>query len=465
MPLSLRWRLTLWNTLALMVGLLGFAVLVYLLLANALSQRLDRELMTEFRELRQEVVKSGAGPENLRKLIHDIKDNENLLCVIYDPAGQVIARTDSLPRAAIPPRQPGLLMEAHLESATIGNLGRFRTLEASYREAGQQFTAVLMMPLEEVDRQLTYLLKVLTIAVPMTAILFAGLGYFLARKSLMPMEQVRRLTDEITADRLDRRLPVENPSDELGRLAQTINGVIARLEKSFAEVRRFTADASHELRTPLTAIRTEAEVALDKSLSPADYQHLLGSILEECDRLTRLTDQLLSLAREDAGVRTTREALDLTKLVHQVTETMHPLAEAKGVNLEAFTNGPVSIQGDEGRLRQVFYNLIDNAIKYTPEGGRVRLSLETLDSKAVVTLHDTGIGISSEHLPLVFDRFYRVDKARSRSEGGTGLGLSIAQTIVHAHGGRIELASKPSQGTTCTVTLPSNGNLGPSPSV
>jgi len=231
--------------------------------------------------------------------------------------------------------------------------------------------------------------------------------------------------------------------------------MIARLERSFAEVRRFTADASHELRTPLTAIRTETEVALRKLSITPEQQQLLGSVLEECERLARLTDQLLALSREDAGVaHQAREPVDLTALVTGVAETMRPLAEARGLRLDARASGALLVRGDESRLRQVFYNLLDNAIKYTPAGGEVRVRAEAREGEAVVTVRDSGVGIPAEHLPRVFDRFYRVDKARSREMGGTGLGLSITRSIVVAHGGRIELDSSPGRGTTCTVTLP-----------
>src|SRR5262249_11136951 len=224
---------------------------------------------------------------------------------------------------------------------------------------------------------------------------------------------------------------------------------------SFAEIRRFTADASHELRTPLTAIRTETEVALRQSLNAGDCQHLLASILEECDRLARLTDQLLTLSREDAGTtRHVREPVDLAALLDNVVETMRPLAEAKKLHLRVASKAVLRLAGDEVRLRQVFYNLIDNAIKYTPEGGTVEVSLQQQDHEAVITVADNGVGIAAEHLPRVFDRFYRVDKARSREQGGTGLGLSIAKSIVTAHGGQIRLSSVPKQGTQCTVTLP-----------
>jgi heavy metal sensor kinase len=324
---------------------------------------------------------------------------------------------------------------------------------------GRPHTAILMAPLDEVDQELGLLGATLLVAVPAALVAAGGWGYLMARKALAPMENLRRSTEEITASRLDRRLPTANPRDELGRLTQTINEMIARLERSFSEIRRFTADASHELRTPLAAIRAETEVALHRPLVEADYQQLLGSILEECERLTRLTEQLLALAREDAGVgHQADQRVDLSTLVQSVAETMRPLAESKGLTFDAQADSPAEVRGDAGRLRQVFYNLLDNAIKYTPPGGTVAIRCGRRGRDAVVTVHDTGRGIPPEHLPRVFDRFYRVDRARSREEGGTGLGLSIAQSIVASHGGQIELASTPGQGTTCTVTLPGSGN-------
>jgi heavy metal sensor kinase len=455
MRLSIRWRLTLWNTLALAIVLLGFAALVYALSAHALYERIDRTLLTEFRELEQDAPSASEGDAGLHHWIAEAKEHENLSCILYDAKHAVYAHTQELPPDAIPPA-PGVKPEgARLGDESVPVVGRQRVLHARLQWRGQELTVVLMAPLEELDHELGRLLTALFLAVPVALAVSGGWGYLLARKALAPMENLRRQTEDITAARLDRRLPVVNAHDELGRLAVTINAMIARLERSFAEIRRFTADASHELRTPLTAIRTETEVALGKPLAPAEYQQLLGSVLEECERLTRLTEQLLALAREDAGaVGPSHNTLDLSALVQDIVETMRPLAEAKGLRLHTQPNGQLLLSGDAARLRQVFYNVLENAIKYTPAGGLVTVVCEEQSRGAVVTVRDTGIGIPAEHLPHVFDRFYRVDKARSRSEGGTGLGLSIAQRIALAHGGQIELASTPGQGSTCTVRLP-----------
>jgi heavy metal sensor kinase len=455
MTLSIRWHLTLWNTLGLAIMLLAFAALVYGLLRHALYEQIDRKLVGALGQLEQDERTATEPDERLRYWIYEWREHENLAAVAYDANGKIWARTEELAADSVPPA-PAVAGSGHrLEDKAIPILGRQRVLEGSLRLGERPSTVVLMTSLEEMDHELGELRAVLLTAVPIVLLLSGGLGYILARKALAPMEQLRRSTKEINAERLDRRLPIINPHDELGRLTETFNAMIGRLERSFAEIRRFTADASHELRTPLTAIRTEAEVALAKPMSLGEHQQLLSSILEECSRLTRLTDQLLALAREDARVaRQAQEPVELAALVEEAAETMQPLAEAKELRLRVDVNGAAWVSGDAARLREVFFNLLDNGIKYTPEGGEVEVQVGHQGSEAVVVVRDTGIGIPAEHVPHVFDRFYRVDKARSRAEGGTGLGLSIAQSTIVAHGGRIELTSAPGQGTTCTVRLP-----------
>jgi heavy metal sensor kinase len=455
MTLSIRWRLTLWNTLGLAVMLLAFASLVYALLRHALYEQIDHRLMEAFRQAERDSRVAAEPDERLRYWVYEWKEHENLSAVVYDTDGKVRERTEELAADSIPPVPAAPDGEHRLHDKVIPILGRQRVLEAALPLGDRSSTVVIMAALDDVDHELWEVGTVLVTAVPIMLLLSAGLGYALARKALAPMERLRRSTAEITADRLDRRLPVVNPRDELGRLTETFNAMIGRLERSFAEIRRFTADASHELRTPLTAIRTEAEVALAKPLGLAEHQQLLGSILEECGRLTRLTDQLLALAREDArAARQVREPVDLAVLVADVAETMRLLAEVKGLALHVKAHGPLSVRGDAARLREIFFNILDNGIKYTPEGGEVELRTDRQGPEAVVTVRDTGVGIPAEHLPRVFDRFYRADWARGRADGGTGLGLSIAQSIAAAHGGRIELASTPGRGTTCTIRLP-----------
>jgi two-component system, OmpR family, heavy metal sensor histidine kinase CusS len=458
MMLSIRWRLTLWNTLGLAVMLLGFAGLIYGLLRHALYEQIDERLLTAVGQLVRDRGVKDQPDERLRHWIYEWQEHENITAVAYADDGTFRERTEQLAVAAIPANPAVTAGEQHFEDRTVPILGRQRILEQSLQIGEQISSIVLMAPLADADHELAELRTVLLMAVPAVLILSGGLGYMLARKALAPMERLRRSAEEITADRLDRRLLVRNPQDELGRLTETFNAMFARLERSFAEIRRFTADASHELRTPLTVIRTEAEVALAKPLDLAEHQQLLGSILEECERLTRLTDQLLALAREDARAsRPVQEPVDLSALVRDVVDTMRPLADTKALQLRSKFNGPVSIRGDGNRLREVFFNVLDNAIKYCQHSGEVEVHVKRHGPNAVVSVRDTGIGIPAEHLPHIFERFYRVDKARSRAEGGTGLGLSIALSIVIAHGGQIELESRPGRGSTCTVVLPTDG--------
>jgi heavy metal sensor kinase len=453
MRLSIRWRLTLWNTLALAVVLLGFAALVYALLAGALYEQIDRRLLAGYQQLERDEHLKTDRDGRVRHWIDDLWKHERVVAFVYDTQGEVRAQTPGIDNV---PKAPGAAAGGpQFQTLAVTGQGRQRAATGRMRLGDDEFDVMLLAPLDEADHELGELLTALTLAVPAALVASVVLGYLLARKALAPVDRLRRSTHEITAERLDRRLPVANPRDEIGALARTINEMIGRLERSFAEVRRFTADASHELRTPLTVIRTEAEVAIAKSPGAMEQNQLLGSILEECDRLTRLSDQLLTLSREDAGVvRYIREPVDLTALVADAVDTLRPLADSHGLELRCAPLAPTRVSGDAGRLRQVFLNVLDNAIKYTPEGGRIEVGVETKGSDGLVTVRDTGIGISAEHLPRVFDRFYRVDKARSREQGGTGLGLSISKSIVTAHGGRIELTSVPSQGTTCVVTMP-----------
>jgi heavy metal sensor kinase len=452
--LSIRWRLTLWITLALAVVLTCFAALVYGMLHHALFEQTDRSLEAGFGQLRGDPRVETATDERLLYWIDEYKNHQDLFCAVYLPDGTLHARTPGLAKDSVPPLPAGP-QDRWVYDDRLPVIGRQRIMAERMRFGGREFVVMLLAPLEAADREMDQVRTVLLAAGLVTLLLSAGLAYWLARKALAPVDKIRRETDAITADRLDQRLVAPNPHDELGRLTRTINAMFARLERSFAEIRRFTADASHELRTPLTALRTEVEVALAKQLSLADHRQLLGGILEELVRLSRLTDQLLTLSRRDAGVEHfTPARLALHSLVAGVVEAMRPLAESRGVLLRLDGDAPVPVAGDEGRLRQVFINVLDNALKYTPEGGTVVVRVEPGDRTGIVTVVDTGIGIPPEHLHLVFDRFYRVDKARTRAEGGTGLGLSIAQSIVKAHGGTIAMSSTVGRGTVCTVALP-----------
>jgi len=280
-------------------------------------------------------------------------------------------------------------------------------------------------------------------------------GYLLARKALAPVDRMVAAAAEITATRLDRRLDVPPTHDELARLAETFNRMFERLEGSFERIRRFTADAAHELRTPLTVIRTSSEVALRSPRSPEGDRRVLEDIVDEADRLGRLVAQLLFLCREDDGGGARREDIvALDELVREVADLMQAPACEKSVDLCVEDLDPCLVRGDGDRLRQLVINLIDNAVKYTPPGGRVTVRGELDRGHVRVEVVDTGCGIPEEHLKHVFDRFYRIDSSRSRATEGTGLGLAICRSIVEGHHGRIWIQSEVGRGTRATFELP-----------
>jgi heavy metal sensor kinase len=280
-------------------------------------------------------------------------------------------------------------------------------------------------------------------------------GRLMAHRVLQPIETITREARTIEAQDLNRRLPVANPQDEVGQLVGVLNSLLSHLEGAFAQVRHFTADAAHELRTPLAVLRCGMEVVIARARSVEEYQGALGASIEEVSRLSRIVDNLFTLARADGGSQEfTWELVDLRELVQEVYEQAELIAEAKGLSVFLHTNGGVSVRGDCLRLKQLFLNLVDNAVKYTAAGGSIHLTIEREDQWAKVVMEDTGIGIPAEALPHIFDRFYRVDKARSLDDAGGGLGLSICQWVAQAHGGRITAQSRVGSGSTFIVSLP-----------
>lgn len=457
--LSIRWRLTLWYGGVLAAVLAIFGTAIYAVMRHQLLERIDDGLQEELADVVGEVTRATDRQSMLGWLDRRFGGHEGFDFQITDERGE---RVFSNPRLrqhclsfstfATPPEQPAL------DTQRVADLGRYRVVSRKVTGPGGPLLIQVARPLAAFDHELSELLAVLVTLGPLVVGLALMGGYLLARRALAPVDQMTTSARQIDARRLDERIAVPNPGDELGRLAGTLNDMLDRLERSFKEMQRFTADASHELRTPIAVIRAEAEVALRKPLADPEKQELLGSILEECHRLGWITEQLLALSREDAGIaQASREAVDLSQLAREVTETMRPLAEAKELQLRTLANGHSVVQGDPGRLRHVIYNLLDNAIKYTAERGSVEVTVTDADHVVRLAVADTGVGIPAEHLPHVFERFYRADKARTRAAGGTGLGLSIVQSIVTAHGGTVDVRSSPGSGTQFIVELPRNG--------
>jgi heavy metal sensor kinase len=311
-------------------------------------------------------------------------------------------------------------------------------------------------PVEEIETTLNDLFSSLILAVPFVLILALVSGWLLAKYFIQPVEEITRLADEITEHNLSRRLPVRRVNDEISRLSRTLNEMIERLEKSFAQIRQFTGDASHELRTPLAILMGELEVALHSPKTEREYRDLIASALEEVGRLSQVVKNLLELSRADAGqVTLDIKLFSLSALLEDIVEDAMILAEDKRIAVSATTEPDIRIEGDKVRLHQALLNIVDNAVKYTPTGGTINIALRALETgEALVSVSDTGDGISAEDIPKIFDRFYRVDKSRSAEIGGHGLGLSIVKWVVEAHHGRIMVNSQLGQGSIFLLRLP-----------
>jgi len=306
----------------------------------------------------------------------------------------------------------------------------------------------------QIDQALHGLVRTLVIAVPLALAVAAGGGIFLARRALKPVDKIAQTAQEIEENDLSQRINV-NTKDELGRLAATLNAMIGRLERAFQRQKQFTSDASHELRAPLAVIEAESSLALQKERSPGDYQQSLETISQESKQMSLLIEQLLTLARADAGKEQWNFAeVNLGRLITNLSADVEVLCQEKGLTCQLGQIQDLVIKGDEGRLRELFMNLLDNAIRYTPAAGTVSISLRQEGQQALVAIKDTGVGIPTEDIPFIFERFYRVDKSRSRAEGGTGLGLAICRYIAEGHGGKIEVESQVGVGSTFSVWLP-----------
>lgn len=311
-------------------------------------------------------------------------------------------------------------------------------------------------PISEINEALSNLFFIFIFLIPVAVVISVGGGWFLATRTFRPVDEIARTARVITAHNLDQRIQAAGVDDELGRLAATFNEMISRLQLSFSQVQQFSSDASHELRTPLTILRGELELALrSKKNSAEETRKVLASALEETMHMTAIIENLLTLTKADRG--TTNIMMDdvwLRTIVQELQEDCMILAERKRITVRTGSLDDALVLGDAVRLRQLLLNLIDNAVKYTPEEGTVEISLVREQRTARIRISDSGIGIPPEEQAKIFDRFYRVDKARSRELGGSGLGLSISKWIADIHGGTISVESEPGKGTTFIVTLP-----------
>jgi heavy metal sensor kinase len=452
---NIRVRLTLLFLAVESVFLVVFIASVYGLFTHRLTDAVDLNLRDKLETLGAAYELSGEYVQV--ELDEHSRDTlwADSIAQILTPDGRVLFQNRPggavpLPVSLIAPSQPedGAV---HLTSADVAGAGEMRIGRQVDKREGRPVVVAIAVPLKAMRQQQRALLSVMLMAGIVLLAVSVALGWFVVGRLLRPLGDMARKARQITAERLHDRLEVANPHDEIGQLATTLNGMMERLHASFDQMRRFTSDASHELRTPLTCMRNELEVALTQSRSPDEYRDVLGSTLEEIDRLTRLSDALLTLARLDSGRMTLQnEDVDLNELLVEAADRIRVQADAKGAELYVDAGStPCRVKGDHRLIEQAFLNLMDNAIKYGGTGIHVRLSME--DGAVVVTVHDSGTGIPTEHLEHLFERFYRVDKSRSRELGGAGLGLSLAKQYVELHGGSISVSSDAGNGTTFTV--------------
>ena len=452
--LSIRWKLTLWYAGVLAAVLAAFGLAVYLTLRHQLRERIDEGLREELADVLSEVRQADSPAALQGWLDRRFGGHEGFDFQITRPDGSRFFANRRLADRALP--IPDRVADGPaFRDVEDDGAGRWR--EVSVRGAGPDgpLTVQVARSLAAFDHESGELLTILIVVWPVTLLVTAGSGYFLARRALGPVDRITRAADRITAEELSRRVEVPNPDDELGALARTLNSTIGRLEQSFAEMRQFTADAAHELRTPLAVIRSEAEVALRAPRSPDEYRRVIENLLDEATRLGAVADQLLFLCRQDAGLLPpARTEVESAALVREVAENMPLVAEEKGVTLSAEGVAAARLVTDARLVRRVLYNLLDNAIKYTDPGGRVEVASVASGDRLTIRVADTGIGIQAEHLPRVFERFYRADPARAGDRPGVGLGLAICYSIARALGGTVTLDSEEGVGTVARLTLP-----------
>jgi heavy metal sensor kinase len=435
------------------------------------STSTDSAIKPAIRPLQEEPSK-GKGIEVAQKDVdpvwtaiyeHIVLNSRNFIIQIMDTSGHIVWRSANLTQhndsLTLPPAFVNQARDSIAHFTTISQAFRDGKEAQSFRVAiARSGTAVIAAsyPSNEVQTLLEEFFSLLVLLVPAVLIFSIFGGWLLARASLRPVDELTRTAQDITASNLSRRLPVPNTNDEVGRLSETLNNMISRLESSFDQIRQFTADASHELRTPLTILTGELELALRTNKRPDEYQDILSSALTETLRLSRVVEYLLLLSRTDMGqISLQLEPMNLTETLADLADATTVLGTPKHIYI-TYRHGQedLIINADQAKLYQMLLNLVDNAVKYTPEGGLISITLHRDGGFAEVRVRDTGIGISLEHQKKIFNRFYRVDKARSRELGGTGLGLSIVQWTVHAHGGTIVVESEPGQGSTFIVRLP-----------
>jgi heavy metal sensor kinase len=457
---TIRARLTSWYAVVLAAMLVVYSTATFIAVRHEFLEQLDERLHDDFEAAEERLTRTADGrvawdPNEH----HDAHDDESRVYEVWSATGEQIHRSGaSIP---LPPIALAATSASYRYETIHANGERWRTIAAPVTIGGHNVVLRVSRSEERVREELSEVLTVLVFGLPLVVALAGIGGYVLARRALAPIDHLASEARRITADRLNERLTVSNQRDEIGRLTAVINETIARLESSFDQLRRFTADSSHELRTPLAVVRGLGEAAVADRRTPAEYEEAIGSMLEEIDRMSNLVDTLLRLSHADAGaIRLSRESLDLGQLARDVAASLAILAEERNQTLASDITSGVIVSADRLVLREAVTNVLDNAIKYSPDGSTIAVRVEADGDQAMLAIADEGPGIAPEHRERIFHRFFRVDEARSRERDGTGLGLAIAKWAVDINGGQITVHERPRGGSEFRILLPLAGAIG-----
>jgi len=458
--LSIGLRLTLWYLGIFLLAELIFGAGMWFILRQNLYDIADTALEGQAADLERflEARKDVPTPQLQAEISEDYKiERSEDYVQIIDAGGNPIYRSRFLEEHPLPPLSPGQLSRPRYENRRLGHQ-RFRVISQQMDVSGRVYLVQIGHPMHEEIETLDDFRRYLLWFAPLLLLGASAVGYWLSHRALAPVDALARTARTISGHNLSSRLEQLHTGDELQRLSDTLNEMLARIESAFLRTTEFTADASHELRTPIALIHTEAELALRRSRNEAEYQEALRHILLEADRTAKLIEELLALARADSG----REALDLQPLdllttLRESASKWNQAASLRNLQFHQHLEAQrLPVMGDENALRRVIDILLDNALKYTLAPGKVTLSAlkNEEQGRVVVTVEDSGIGIAPEDQARIFERFYRVDKARSRELGGAGLGLAIARWIVQLHKGSLTVKSELGKGSAFRVELP-----------
>lgn len=456
MILSLRTRLIVWHTAIVAAVLLAASVAIYSYLSysmlRVIDTSLDRSAQTLEKRLKfpDQPPANGAAPIFVPQFVQMITPDGTITDQLRDSEGHSIeVDIESLHRV------DQLGTQTQTVTANSGEAVRLVTRRVLDESGRTDFYIRVGQSLDDLRTAQRKLLLLLGAIIPLALLLTIAGGWLMAGRALAPVDRLTRAARSITETRLSERVEAPGSADEIQRLAETFNEMLDRLETAFGRQRQFTADASHEIRTPLAIVRNELDVALRRERTSAEYQETLSRLQTEVVRISRLVEDLLTLARADAGeARLEQEPLPIVATALEVFEQMRPLAEAKGIRATfSAPSDAVLVRGDLMRVKQLLLNLLDNAIKFTGESGEVGLTIVQKAGEVVIEVSDTGRGIEPESQPRIFERFYRQSHT-AETPAGSGLGLAICQWIVSAHDGRIEVESEPGKGSCFRVRFP-----------